>query len=381
MKKLMQLFLLIASNQSIAQNVGIGTVSPQATLDVRGNQRFGGANKFINYDSTSGKIGWNNSYLFVPASQYLIQHSASAEGLFYGNGKLIYRGITDTAFYTDWINGNGYFKGLVGIGTTNPGAKLHLVSGKSGYNSGYFPGMVIEGSGNTYLNFLTPDNRESSVLFGKASDGASGGIVYNNLANPNGIQFRTNGNNTTMVLDQAGNVGIGNTAPAEKLDVSGNIKANNFKYTAPKIFYYSIPPAAFTARVSDQQVNTETAAPGAFINDVSGRSIYGLMCPVNLPDNAILISMQIYVDDFSTTQNLKAEFVRVYNNSSVSAGSVSSVGSGGLETQTLTFSSSIVINNLLNAYEISVYPDTGNWPSSQLAITRIVLQYSLSEPQ
>jgi hypothetical protein len=29
------------------QNVGINTIIPQTTLDVKGNQRFGGANHFI----------------------------------------------------------------------------------------------------------------------------------------------------------------------------------------------------------------------------------------------------------------------------------------------------------------------------------------------
>jgi hypothetical protein len=38
-----------------AQNVGINTNSPQATLDVRGNQRFGGASQYLSYDSLSGK--------------------------------------------------------------------------------------------------------------------------------------------------------------------------------------------------------------------------------------------------------------------------------------------------------------------------------------
>jgi len=182
----MKCFVLVPaitfSISAAAQNVGIGTSSPQATLDVRGNQRTGGLSKYMTYDSVSGKIIWNNSNLFVPASQYLMQHSASAEGLYYGNNKLLYRGINDTAFYTDWMSGNGYFKGNVGIGITNPGAKLHVVSGPSGYSGGYFPGIALEGSGNTYLNIITPNNNESSVLFGKASDGASGGIVYNNSA-------------------------------------------------------------------------------------------------------------------------------------------------------------------------------------------------------
>ena len=101
--------------------------------------------------------------------------------------------------------------GNTGIGSLMPGAKLHIVSGSSGYNSGYFPGAIIEGSTNTYLNFLTPNGSESAVLFGKTSDAASGGIVYNNLDNADGLQFRTGGNATRMVINSAGNIGLGRT--------------------------------------------------------------------------------------------------------------------------------------------------------------------------
>lgn len=110
----------------------------------------------------------------------------------------------------------------VGIGTNNPGSKMHIVSGSSGYAGSFFPGAVLEGDGNTYLNILTPNGNESSILFGKQSDAASGGIVYNNAATLNGLQFRTNGNSTKMVLDQNGNVGIGNNNPSVPLSFSGN---------------------------------------------------------------------------------------------------------------------------------------------------------------
>ena len=106
----------------------------------------------------------------------------------------------------------------VGIGTTTPGTKLHVVNGSSGYNGGYFPGAAIEGATNTYINILTPDNNESGLLFGRTSNAAHGGIVYNNSTTLNGLQFRTSNNVTRMVIDQTGNVGIGNTTPGFPLN-------------------------------------------------------------------------------------------------------------------------------------------------------------------
>lgn len=68
------LYLMIISKTVLSQNVGIQTTTPQATLDVRGNQRFGGASNFLSYDSLSGKFVWSNSNLWVTGNQYLMKH-------------------------------------------------------------------------------------------------------------------------------------------------------------------------------------------------------------------------------------------------------------------------------------------------------------------
>jgi hypothetical protein len=114
------------------QNVGIGTSTPQATLDVKGNQRIGGATHFTSFDSVGGKIEWRNANLYVPVSQYLMQHSAAADGLFYNNnapisGQLEYRNaLGNPVFYTNFINGNGYFSNRLGINNLTPQFPISL---------------------------------------------------------------------------------------------------------------------------------------------------------------------------------------------------------------------------------------------------------------
>jgi len=101
--------------------------------------------------------------------------------------------------------------GNTGIGTSAPGTRLHVVSGASGYVGGNFPGITLEGSGNTYINILSPNSSETAVLFGKASDAAAGGIVYNNAGNLNSLDFRTNGNITRMLIYGNGNAWLQGT--------------------------------------------------------------------------------------------------------------------------------------------------------------------------
>lgn len=191
-----------------AQNVGIGTALPQATLDVKGNHRFGGISKYITYDSISGKIIWNNSNLYVPSSQYIMQHSASAEGLYYNNGQLEYKNQTgNPVFYTNWTNGNAFFSGNVSIGINTPvfplsfsqnlGDKISLWS-----NSTNSYGFGIQSS----LLQIHTDIAAADITFGY---GSSASFTE---------RMRIKGN---------GNVGIGTSVPSPTLDVAGTARATS----------------------------------------------------------------------------------------------------------------------------------------------------------
>src|SRR5690242_7754731 len=147
-------------------NIGVNTTNPQASLDVRGTQRVGGINNYMKYDSATGRIEWVGAALYAPASQQIIRHSASSEGLYAGGGKLEYRNTTGPVFFTDWTNGNGYFSGNVGMGTTSPLAKIHVMDGASGV-SPFSPSLIVaESNGFAYLSLLSPSAFESGVLFG-----------------------------------------------------------------------------------------------------------------------------------------------------------------------------------------------------------------------
>src|SRR5262245_16050413 len=118
---------------------------------------------------------------------------------------------------------NNVFMGTVGIGTPAPQDLLHVFGGDAGPTAANANSrVVIEDDGIAYLNFMTPSTSEQGLLFGLGNgSNASGGIIYNNTANALGLQFRTGVNFTRMVIDSAGQVGVGTLTPTGRLTVAG----------------------------------------------------------------------------------------------------------------------------------------------------------------
>jgi trimeric autotransporter adhesin len=101
--------------------------------------------------------------------------------------------------------------GFVGIGTTAPENKVHIVDVPTGVTPNVNSTMVIENNSFSYLSILS--GLESGVIFGTATDATSGSITYNNPFFLNGMSFRTNGNVTRMNLADNGNLALGAFVP------------------------------------------------------------------------------------------------------------------------------------------------------------------------
>ena len=101
----------------------------------------------------------------------------------------------------------------MGISYSDPLNKLHIFNAPSGatpFFAGFTP-LVVENNSHTYINMICPEVAETGILFGKPSNAASGGILYNNSSAPNGLQFRTNGNVTRMQIYNNGNAWLQGT--------------------------------------------------------------------------------------------------------------------------------------------------------------------------
>lgn len=110
----------------------------------------------------------------------------------------------------------------VGIGTTTPKAKLHVSAGASGALPHSQAGISLESNNHLYLHFLTLTTKEGGIMFGNTNGVAQGGVYYNNPSNPEGLDFRTNGNIVRMEIDNAGNVEMKNG-----LTLKGNFPTAN----------------------------------------------------------------------------------------------------------------------------------------------------------
>ncbi len=231
-------------------NVGIGTATPGTKLQVNGSGTY-------NVDlAVSGRIqtgdgsGNGGIWLNNPGTMFVGQLNGTTLGL-YNNGdwglaldnnrnvgigtnspahKLEVHGRTAIGQYTngtaviDAFNSYAYFgcnaptnglavgpTGDVGIGNTAPGAKLD-VNGPSTGN-----GITIRagGGGDVVLN------SGGSLFFDNNYSYASGNYIRPSEANTQ--TFVTSGAER-MRISPSGSIGIGNSTPAAKLDVAGNIK-------------------------------------------------------------------------------------------------------------------------------------------------------------
>jgi len=172
-------------------NVGIGTTSPGYKLEVAGTARITSALTF----------GGNVNNIIAGTGSSLD---------FKSNGDYFFRKGTNT--HLTILSG-----GNVGMGTTTPETKLHL------------------------LTTTTDETQQLLIQNGHSGDAAikfniSGDTYSIGIDNSDGDKFKISagnlGTNDRIVVDSTGNVGIGATTPSQKLEVAGQVLSAGYRLAA-----------------------------------------------------------------------------------------------------------------------------------------------------
>jgi hypothetical protein len=246
-------------------SVGIGTYAPATELHVIGN---GGWAELRLAGSTAGSGG---SLEFYSGSVQLgdIYMGSSKDLTFRVNG-------ASTAMYVS-------SSGNVGIGTTSPAEKLHVVGGNLIVSGVASPRVFAEGNTTTGFPGFNLSNTTQTYEI----------IVRGNQSNS--FQIRnTTASTDLLTIISTGNVGIGTTSPAYLLDVAGTSRSDLHIFRSNQ----SAPTAdAFIFRPADNTVALGTANTERLRINSSGNVGIGTTSPATkLQVNGTFASNALWTD-------------------------------------------------------------------------------------
>jgi len=227
-----------------AGNVGIGTTAPQYALDVaqvirsnygsyEGGLYLGSTPAGVAYAAGAVKAAPSPSYSYTGKLSFYV--TTWGVGSDYGITEQMY--IETSAADTKAANIVMLpWGGNVGIGTTSPGAKLHVSDANYSISSGDAYNLTVitttpqsPGRGGTIG--LGGEAGDGGFVYG-AIQGAKENITFANKAGYLAFYTRSDGSNPgeRMRITSTGNVGIGTTSPTFTLSVQGVAQARGGVY-------------------------------------------------------------------------------------------------------------------------------------------------------
>jgi hypothetical protein len=281
-------------------NVGIGTTNPIQELQVNGSIYANGGHYFLN----------------------------TTKGIYWGDSQQGIVGTTDTSLEFKTNNATQMIildNGNVGIGTTNPSAKLHaegsmIVKGDSSWagtdnnNAAIYMNTNARGLHGAFStsyarnliqannNYIELGNQGTSLIHGfKFYAGSTTSSVGT-------YDFFTSGTNSRLHIEKGGDVGIGTTDPQKHVHIRGSapyIRLEEDSASNKRLDLYVDPSTAIayiTANQSAQQLSFQTASTDRIRIANDGKVGIG----TNSPDTLLHLEASdpvLKIRDSSTTTN------------------------------------------------------------------------------
>ena len=208
--------------------VGIGTSNPNTKLHVLSETIGGNAARFDGaaYIQTHNQVGMEPALRFIKSStgddtQWGLGQAGSNNNL-----HLRYK-PSGSAWGGDFLTINT--DGNVGIGTTNPGAKLEIV--RDGTGDAPF---IVRNSGSfqNHIGIFYGQDESKGWWLRTTSDGNFHIGAENMISNDGRM----------VIQDNTGNVGIGTTNPGYTLDVAGSVHGTSFPTSSDIRFKKNVKP-------------------------------------------------------------------------------------------------------------------------------------------
>jgi hypothetical protein len=271
-------------------------------------------------------------------------------GVFKGDGSLL-TGIVPSSLKAPDGSPNPALQvdnaGRIGIGTSTPEeAFIHLKTPQGARI------MAQHSDESFWSEFTTAGVNNTGATIKKWSMGSLGDTRLDSLGGKNKfyIYQYTNKNDTSvngyrMVIDDNGNTGFGTLTPTQKLEVAGNIKANNFIGNGAGLT--NIPSSSITNMSIDGLVDGKSDSSSVFLGSGSGNANSGTTYSTAVGIDALKNN------DSDAINNTAVGFRALMTNNG--GDSNTAVGYNSLSSNTSGSGNIAIGNNSLN------YNTTGTW--------------------